>query len=83
MHPSITLTIAQERTRSCPCGATPEYPYGMCRKCYAGMVWRRRKTGPARRTARRRRGRESRERNRILALADSMFHANSKGADYR
>ena len=82
MHPDIILTIAQQQTRSCPCGAIPELPYGMCRKCYAGMVWRRRKAGPAQRAARRRRGRQSRERARILTLAESMFRANGKGADY-
>jgi hypothetical protein len=81
MHPDILLTIAQQQARSCPCGATPEHPHGLCRKCYAGMVWRRRKTGSARRTARRRRGRQSRERARVLALAQSMFRANGKGAD--
>jgi hypothetical protein len=82
MHPDILLTIAQQQTRSCPCGATPEHPYGLCRKCYAGMVWRRRKAGSTRRAARRRRGRQSRERSRILTFAESMIRANGKGADH-
>lgn len=82
MHPNTILKLAQERTHQCPCGAVPEYPYGMCRKCHAGMVWRRRQAGPARRAARRRRGRQSREQSRILALTESTFRANSKGADY-
>jgi hypothetical protein len=81
MHPDIILTIAQHQTRSCPCGAAAEYRYGMCRKCYAGMVWRRRQAGPARCAARRRRGRQSRERARVLAFAQSMFRASGKGAD--
>ena len=82
MHHSIMITIAQERARHCPCGATPESPYGLCRKCHAAMAWRRRKAGPPRRASRRRRGRQSRERSRILALAESMFRTNRKGADY-
>jgi hypothetical protein len=45
------------------------------------MEWRRRNAQPARYTARRRRGRQSRERARILALATSMFCASGKGAD--
>jgi len=49
MHPNPIVKLPQERTHQCPCGAVPEYPHGMCRKCYAGMVWHRRKNGPARR----------------------------------
>lgn len=81
MHPDIILTIAQQQIRSCPCGAAAEYRYGMCRKCHAGMVWRRRQAGSTRRAVRRRRGRQSRERSRILALAESMLRASDKGAD--
>jgi len=82
MHPNPIVKLPQERTHQCPCGAVPEYPHGMCRKCYAGMVWRRRKNGPARHASRRRRGRQSRERSRILALAESMSSVHGKGADY-
>lgn len=81
MHPSTIALPADNQRRSCPCGAVPEHPYGLCRKCYAGMVWRRHKSGSARRTSRRRRGRQSRERARILALASSVVHANGRGAD--
>lgn len=82
MHPSITLKITQNQTRPCPCGATPEYPHAMCRKCHASMVWRRRKAGPARHASRRRRGRQSRERRRILAFAESMSSASRREAGY-
>jgi hypothetical protein len=82
MHSITIITIAQQYTHQCPCGATPEYPHGLCRKCHAGMVWRRRKAaGSARRTSRRRRGHVSRDRGRILALAESMSRT-SRGADY-
>ena len=79
MHPNTIITIPQRYTRQCPCGAVPECPHSMCRKCHAGMVWRRRKAGPPRHASKRRRGRQSRERTRILI--ESTFRANSMGAD--
>jgi hypothetical protein len=82
MHPNTVITIPHEHPRPCPCGAVPEYPHGLCRKCHAGMVWRRRKTGQAQHSTRRRRGRQSRNRSRIMALAESMSRVSSKGADY-
>jgi|HubBroStandDraft_5_1064220.scaffolds.fasta_scaffold346414_1 hypothetical protein len=83
MHPSTIITIPQQYTRQCPCGAVPEYPHNMCRKCHAGMVWRRRKTGSPRRASRRRRSRQSRDNSRILTLNEPMFRtANSRGADF-
>jgi hypothetical protein len=82
MHPNPLVKLSLEPTHQCPCGAVPEYPHGMCCKCYAGMVWRRRKNGPARRASRRRRGRQSRERGRILALAESMSSMHRKAVDY-
>jgi hypothetical protein len=81
MHPDTIITIPQQYTRQCPCGAAPEDPHGLCRKCHAGMVWRRRKSSSARHTTRRRRGRQSRDRSRILALTESMSRTSSNGAD--
>jgi hypothetical protein len=82
MHSNTTITIPPQYTRQCPCGAIPEYPHGLCRKCHAGMVWRRRKSSSARHTTPRRRGRQSRARSRILALTESMSRTSSKGGDY-
>jgi hypothetical protein len=82
MHPNTTITFPQRYTRKCPCGATPEYPHGLCRKCHAGMTWRRRKSSSSRHTTRRRRGRQSRDRGRILALTESISRASTKGAHY-
>jgi hypothetical protein len=73
--------IAEDRRQSCPCGALAEHPHGLCRKCHAGMIWRRRNVGTTRHSSRRRRGSQARERVRILALATSMFRTSSKGDD--
>jgi hypothetical protein len=81
MHPSLIAALVEDRRRSRPCGAVPQHPYGLCRKCHARMEWRRRNAQPARYTARRRRGRQARECARILALATSMFRASGRGAD--
>jgi hypothetical protein len=78
--PINQLTEAQ--LRSCPCGAVPEPSHGLCRKCFSGMVWRRRKAKPARHATWRRRGRPTRERARSLALAEAKFHASGKWGDF-
>jgi hypothetical protein len=82
MHPNTSITIPQQYTHQCPCGAAPEYPHGLCRKCHAGMVWRRRKSSSARHVNRRRRGRQSRDRSRVLAFTESIFRTSSNRADY-
>lgn len=81
MHPTLVPLLTEDRHRqSCPCGAVPEHPYGLCRKCQARMTWRRRTADAPRRAARRqRRGRSAREHARMLALAASMVRANRAG----
>jgi hypothetical protein len=81
MNPYQIQKISENQHQSCPCGAVAEHPYGLCRKCHAGMTWRRRDAGTARHASRRRRGSQARERGRILALATSMFRTSSKGGD--
>jgi hypothetical protein len=75
-------TFAQDNSWSCSCGAIAEQQHGLCRKCYAGMTWRRHTSGSARKTSRRRRGRLSRERARILSVAATMTGSNGSGADF-
>jgi hypothetical protein len=53
------LEILNEMRWGCPCGARAEEPYGLCRKCRARAIWRRR-TALARRIARRGRRRGDR-----------------------
>jgi hypothetical protein len=81
MNPHQIYKIAEVRHQSCPCGAVAEHHHGLCRKCHAGMTWRRRNAGTARNSSRRRRGRQSRERGRLLALVTSSFRTSGKGAD--
>ena len=81
MRYSITIALAEDRRRFCPCGAVTEQPYGMCRKCHARMTWRRHKTGPRRRTGRRRSGRLARDRARAFAFTVSMFRQTGEEAD--
>jgi hypothetical protein len=76
MHSSPINQLAVTQGRSCPCGAVPEPSHGLCRKCFSGMVWRRRKAKPVRHATRRRRGRPARERARSLALAEAKFRAS-------
>jgi hypothetical protein len=80
-HPLITMAMADDRRRFCPCGAVTEHPSGLCRKCHARMTWRRHNTRPCRHTVRRRSGRQARDRARVLAFAASMFRPTEKEAD--
>ena len=80
-HPLIIIAMAEDQRRFCPCGATTEDPYWLCRKCHARTEWRRRNAQPGRRNARRRSGRQARDQARVLAFAESMFRATGKGTD--
>ncbi|HXL89134.1 MAG TPA: hypothetical protein VN969_09155 [Streptosporangiaceae bacterium] len=81
MHSSLINQLTEIQRRSCPCGAVPEPSHGLCRKCFSGMVWRRRKAKPVRHATRRRRGWQAHERARSLALAEAKFHASGKWGD--
>jgi hypothetical protein len=81
MHSSLINQLAEIQGRSCPCGAVPEPSRGLCRKCFSGMVWRRRKAKPVRSAARQRHGRQARERARSLALAEAKFHGSGQWGD--
>ena len=80
MHPSPISQLTEIQRRSCPCGAVPEPSHGLCRKCFSGMVWRRRQAKPIRRATGRR---HARERARFLALAEEKFRATREWADFR
>jgi hypothetical protein len=81
MHSSPIIQLAETQGRSCPCGAIPEPSHGMCRKCFSGMVWRRRKAKPVRHMTRRRRGWQARERARSLAVAEAKFRSNGRWSE--
>ena len=77
MHYLITV-LAEDRHRHCPCGAVAEQPYGLCRKCHARMVWRRKTTRTSRRAARRQAVRHG---ARLLTGAMSLLRSTSKGVE--
>ena len=56
---ALTVILADQRRRQCPCGAVADRPFGLCRKCQHRNEWRR-KTTP-RRKVRRRIGRRARK----------------------
>ena len=50
---ALTVILAETRRRQCPCGAVPDRPFGLCRKCQDRKAWRRKTTAPRRKTGRR------------------------------
>lgn len=77
MHYLITR-LAEDRRRHCPCGAVAEHSYGLCRKCQARMLWRRKTTRKSRRAARHLTVRHG---ARLLADAMSLLRTTSKGVE--
>jgi hypothetical protein len=57
---ALTVILADQRRRQCPCGAVADRPFGLCRKCQHRNEWRRKTTTP-RRKARHRRSRSTRK----------------------
>jgi hypothetical protein len=80
MHPHLIAALAEYRRQQCPCGAATQQPYGLCRKCYARMVWQRHHSRSSRRTARRLAHRQARRGARRFAHALSLLRTG-KGAE--
>jgi predicted ATP-dependent serine protease len=38
---ALTVILADQRCRQCPCGAVADRPFGLCRKCQDRKSWRR------------------------------------------
>jgi hypothetical protein len=53
MHPDLIAPLVRDRFRTCPCGARTDQTFGLCRKCHARVIWRRRRTPHRRRMTRR------------------------------
>ena len=81
MHPYLLAALADERRRSCPCGAVTEHPYSLCRKCHARVLWRRKTTRTARRASRHLAHRQAREGARRFARAMSLLNTGNKGVE--
>jgi len=80
MHPDLTAALAEDRHKSCPCGAFTDQPHSLCRRCRARMGWRRCTSRPSRRAVRRSAGRQTRGRAWIIAVAASILRTIGKGA---
>jgi hypothetical protein len=50
---ALTVILADQRRRQCPCGAVADRPFGLCRKCQHRNEWRRKTTSPRRKARRR------------------------------
>jgi hypothetical protein len=51
---ALTVILADQRRRQCPCGAVADRPFGLCRKCQNRNAWRRKTTAGRRKATRRR-----------------------------
>jgi hypothetical protein len=51
---ALTVILADQRRRQCPCGAVADRPFGLCRKCQNRNAWRRKTTSVRRKAIRRR-----------------------------
>jgi hypothetical protein len=75
---NLTAALAEDRRRQCPCGAVAEPPLGVCRKCHARMVCRRKARRASRHAARRQVAGHG---TRFLAGAMSLLRTTSKGSE--
>jgi hypothetical protein len=66
---ALTVILAEQKRRQCPCGAVADRPFGLCRKCQARNAWRRKTTSTRRKATRRRFGRRARNVARLFADA--------------
>ena len=65
---ALTVILAEQRRRQCPCGAVADRPFGLCRKCQDRSAWRRKATTRRRKANRRRVGNHARKVARIFWL---------------
>jgi hypothetical protein len=80
VHPDLIAALAEDRRKSCPCGAVNGQPGGLCRKCLTRMAWRRHISQPTRHRARSRSDRQARGPAWIFAVAASMLRTIARGA---
>jgi hypothetical protein len=78
MHPNLIAALAEDRRKSCLCGAVDGQAGGLCHKCLTRTVWRRWISQPARHAVRRRSDRQARDRMWIFAVAASMLRTIGK-----
>ena len=65
---ALTVILAEQKCRQCPCGAVADRPFGLCRKCQDRNAWRRKTTSKRRKATRGRIGRRARKVAQIFGL---------------
>jgi hypothetical protein len=63
---ALTVILADQKRRECPCGAVSDRPFGLCRKCQDRKAWRRKTTFARRKDNRGRLGRRIRNAARLF-----------------
>jgi hypothetical protein len=79
-HPILVAALAEDRRRCCPCGATAQQRYGLCRECRAVAVCRR-ETRQARRHGAPDWTRAGTLKARLFAWVASLLQIIGKGAE--
>lgn len=74
---ALTVILADQRHRQCPCGAVADRRLGLCRKCQDRKAWRRKTTTPRRKTSRRGFARRVHDAARFLTGAVIVLTVNS------
>lgn len=80
MHPNLIAALAEDRRKTCPCGAFTDQRHGPCRRCLGRMDWRRCTSRSSRSAVHRGAGRRARGPAWIFVVAMSMLRTISKGA---
>ena len=80
MHPDLIAALAEDRRKSCPCGAVTGQLCRLCHQCSGRMDWRRCTSRSSGRADHRRASRQARGLAWIFAVAASMLHTIGKGA---
>jgi hypothetical protein len=73
---ALTVILADQSRRQCPCGAVADRRFGLCRKCQDRNAWRRKTTPTRRKVARRRIGRRVNDVGRLLVGALAVLLIN-------
>jgi hypothetical protein len=78
---ALTVILAEQRSRQCPCGAVADRPFGLCRKCQARNAWRRKSAAPRRKSTRGRLARRVHDVARFLGGALALPAITSNGME--
>jgi hypothetical protein len=78
---ALTVILADQRRRQCPCGAVADRPFGLCRKCQNRNAWRRKTTSGRRKAIRRRLADRARNVARFLVAVLAVLLTMTNGLE--